>query len=119
MLEDVAQSKLKPSTFEFATRRQQAGAAMAPNALRKAGGANAAASKPTGATDAENWDMTMNAGAHSGRDGRQFTVANVGNNGRIYLRYLNSICASSGGEAALLCEIALPSRLLLSSFKWT
>lgn len=27
-------------------------------------------------------------GASAGRDGRQFTVANVGNNGRIYLRWV-------------------------------
>jgi hypothetical protein len=26
-------------------------------------------------------------GGSAGREGRQFTVANVGNNGRIYLRY--------------------------------
>lgn len=104
MLEDVAQSKLKPSTLDSATRRQQAGAAMTPNALRKAGGANAAALKPAGAADAEKWDMTMNGGAPPGRDGRQFTVANVGNNGRIYLRYVNSIRTRSCGEARhLVC----------------
>ncbi len=31
------------------------------------------------------WDITPDGGS-AGREGRQFTVANVGNNGRIYLR---------------------------------
>ena len=32
------------------------------------------------------YDITPD-GSSAGREGRQFTVANVGNNGRIYLRY--------------------------------
>jgi hypothetical protein len=35
--------------------------------------------------DGEKWDITPDGGS-AGREGRQFTVANVGNNGRIYLR---------------------------------
>jgi hypothetical protein len=37
--------------------------------------------------DVENvkYDITPDGGS-AGREGRQFTVANVGNNGRIYLR---------------------------------
>lgn len=36
--------------------------------------------------EVEKWDITPDGGS-AGREGRQFTVANVGNNGRIYLRY--------------------------------
>ncbi|KJZ80201.1 hypothetical protein HIM_00051 [Hirsutella minnesotensis 3608] len=36
-------------------------------------------------TDANKWDVVPD-GSSAGREGRQFTVANVGNNGRIYLR---------------------------------
>ena len=35
--------------------------------------------------DGDRWDITPDGGS-AGREGRQFTVANVGNNGRIYLR---------------------------------
>lgn len=34
---------------------------------------------------AEHWDIAPD-GSSAGREGRQFTVANVGNNGKIYLR---------------------------------
>jgi len=53
---------------------------------------------------AEKWDITPDGGS-AGREGRQFTVANVGNNGRIYLRYApnyaswdesNGACRPSG-----------------------
>ncbi|KAH7320062.1 hypothetical protein B0I35DRAFT_352262 [Stachybotrys elegans] len=36
-------------------------------------------------SEADKWDAPLEAGA-TGREGRQFTVGNVGNNGRIYLR---------------------------------
>ncbi|TPX08881.1 uncharacterized protein E0L32_009699 [Thyridium curvatum] len=36
-------------------------------------------------TEGEKWDIAPD-GSSAGREGRQFTVANVGNNGRIYLR---------------------------------
>lgn len=36
-------------------------------------------------TEADKWDIAPDGGS-AGREGRQFTVANVGNNGRIYLR---------------------------------
>jgi hypothetical protein len=35
--------------------------------------------------DSEKWDVAPDGGS-AGREGRQFTVANVGNNGKIYLR---------------------------------
>ncbi|OAA57474.1 low temperature essential protein [Niveomyces insectorum RCEF 264] len=41
--------------------------------------------KTNQAPDAEKWDIAPD-GSSAGREGRQFTVANVGNNGRIYLR---------------------------------
>jgi hypothetical protein len=39
----------------------------------------------------DKWDITPDGGS-AGREGRQFTVANVGNNGRIYLRCVNHSC---------------------------
>ncbi|KAM7204800.1 guanine nucleotide exchange factor LTE1 [Rhypophila sp. PSN 637] len=38
-----------------------------------------------GSLDEDKWDITPEGGS-AGREGRQFAVANVGNNGRIYLR---------------------------------
>ncbi|GAB1313541.1 Guanine nucleotide exchange factor lte1 [Madurella fahalii] len=38
-----------------------------------------------GSQDDDKWDLTPEGGS-AGREGRQFAVANVGNNGRIYLR---------------------------------
>lgn len=38
-----------------------------------------------GQEDETKWDITPEGGS-AGREGRQFAVANVGNNGRIYLR---------------------------------
>jgi hypothetical protein len=37
-------------------------------------------------SDADRWDIAPDGGS-AGREGRHFTVSNVGNNGRIYLRY--------------------------------
>jgi hypothetical protein len=37
-------------------------------------------------SESDKWDVTPDGGS-AGREGRQFAVANVGNNGRIYLRY--------------------------------
>jgi hypothetical protein len=44
-----------------------------------------AASRPVGAGTEVKVDITPDGGS-AGREGRQFAVANVGNNGRIYLR---------------------------------
>ena len=38
-----------------------------------------------GGQEDDRWDLTPDGGS-AGREGRQFAVANVGNNGRIYLR---------------------------------
>lgn len=46
-----------------------------------------AASRTVGAGGEVRIDITPDGGS-AGREGRQFTVANVGNNGRIYLRYV-------------------------------
>lgn len=40
-------------------------------------------------------------GASAGREGRQFAVANVGNNGRIYLRYVVSSLRDARGRVSL------------------
>lgn len=39
-------------------------------------------------SETEKWDIAPD-GNSAGREGRQFAVANVGNNGRIYLRYVS------------------------------
>ena len=36
-------------------------------------------------SESESWDITPDGGS-AGREGREFTVANVGNNGQMYLR---------------------------------
>lgn len=41
--------------------------------------------RPRRNTGPEKWDITPDGGS-AGREGRHFAVANVGNNGRIYLR---------------------------------
>jgi hypothetical protein len=46
-----------------------------------------AASRTVGAGGEVKIDITPDGGS-AGREGRHFTVANVGNNGRIYLRYV-------------------------------
>lgn len=40
--------------------------------------------------DDNKFDITPDGGS-AGREGRQFTVANVGNNGRIYLRWVPTV----------------------------
>jgi len=40
----------------------------------------------TGSQEEDKWELTPDGGS-AGREGRNFAVANVGNNGRIYLRY--------------------------------
>lgn len=37
--------------------------------------------------ETDRWDIAPD-GSSAGREGRQFAVSNVGNNGRIYLRYV-------------------------------
>jgi hypothetical protein len=50
--------------------------------------------------EAENWEVAPDGGS-AGRGGRHFTVANVGNNGRIFLKY--AICLGFHVES---CELA-------------
>lgn len=54
---------------------------------RKSQEEKAASRRPRKNSDNDKWDITPDGGS-AGREGRQFTVANVGNNGRIYLRYV-------------------------------
>jgi hypothetical protein len=54
---------------------------------RKSQEEKAASRRPRKNSDNDRWDITPDGGS-AGREGRQFTVANVGNNGRIYLRYV-------------------------------
>lgn len=50
-------------------------------------GQNTSASRPRTNPESERWDITPDGGS-AGREGRRFAVSNVGNNGRIYLRYV-------------------------------
>lgn len=54
---------------------------------RKSQEERAASRRPRKNSESDRWDITPDGGS-AGREGRQFTVANVGNNGRIYLRYV-------------------------------
>lgn len=58
---------------------------LVPVAERRPGGDDAKNSKGKKDIDATKWDITPDGGS-AGREGRQFTVANVGNNGKIFLR---------------------------------
>ncbi len=53
-------------------------------------------------SDVEKWDIAPD-GSSAGREGRQFTVANVGNNGRIYLRYASP--SSPGRNPLCFCSL--------------
>lgn len=48
---------------------------------------NSLISQPRTNSEAEKWDIAPE-GNSGGREGRRFAVSNVGNNGRIYLRYV-------------------------------
>lgn len=50
-------------------------------------GQNSQLSRPRTNSETERWDITPDGGS-GGREGRRFAVSNVGNNGRIYLRYV-------------------------------
>lgn len=64
--------------------------------------------------DDDKWDIAPD-GASAGREGRQFAVWNVGNNGRIYLRYVAANCRFHGqgrlGTVTLLgrCQCPAPT----------
>lgn len=61
------------------------------------------ARRPRNNSDVERFDITPDGGS-AGREGRQFTVGNVGNNGRIYLRYVRRRAARLVGRRRLLRE---------------
>ncbi|KAI0136873.1 RasGEF domain-containing protein [Xylariales sp. AK1849] len=56
-----------------------------PAAERRPAGEDGKVGKAKKEVEGEKWDITPDGGS-AGREGRQFTVANVGNNGKIYLR---------------------------------
>lgn len=58
---------------------------LVPVSERRTQGQTAALARTRTNSETERWDITPDGGS-AGREGRQFTVANVGNNGRIYLR---------------------------------
>lgn len=50
-------------------------------------GQNAPVARARTNSELDRWDITPDGGS-AGREGRRFAVSNVGNNGRIYLRYV-------------------------------
>ena len=68
-------------------------------------------------TETDKIPLNLDASSVAARDGRQFTVSNVGNNGRIYLRYVQTLYLAVG----MLVEyrVTIPtgrSELTLPSF---
>lgn len=74
----------KPRTRTMPTQKVSP---LLPVTERKSQEEKAASRRPRKNSDNDKWDITPDGGS-AGREGRQFTVANVGNNGRIYLRYV-------------------------------
>lgn len=74
----------KPRTRTMPTQKVNP---LLPVTERKSQEEKAASRRPRKNSDNDRWDITPDGGS-AGREGRQFTVANVGNNGRIYLRYV-------------------------------
>lgn len=74
----------KPSTPNLPTPKTKT---LLPVMERKSQEDKATVRRQRNNSDAERCDITPDGGS-SGREGRQFTVGNVGNNGRIYLRYV-------------------------------
>ncbi|KAJ0107806.1 hypothetical protein J7T55_000068 [Diaporthe amygdali] len=72
----------KPRTRTMPTQKINP---LLPVTERKSQEEKAGSRRPRKNSDVDRWDITPDGGS-AGREGRQFTVANVGNNGRIYLR---------------------------------
>ncbi len=69
-------------------------------------------------TESEKWDANPD-NASAARDGRQFAVANVGNHGRIYLRYVKLLYLSVGPrKPSSSCSRKRVARLALSRARW-
>lgn len=60
-------------------------------------------------SDAERSDIVPDGGS-AGREGRQFTVGNVGNNGRIYLRYVTRYAEQPSFAPGLNSEDIITTR---------
>lgn len=75
----------KPSTRNVPSPKMKP---LLPVLERKSQEEKATARRIKNHSDAERSDITPD-GSSAGREGRQFTVGNVGNNGRIYLRYVS------------------------------
>ncbi|KAK7725245.1 Guanine nucleotide exchange factor lte1 [Diaporthe eres] len=72
----------KPRTRTMPTQKVNP---LLPVTERKSQEEKTASRRPRKNSENDKWDITPDGGS-AGREGRQFTVANVGNNGRIYLR---------------------------------
>lgn len=74
----------KPRTRTMPTQKVNP---LLPVTERKSQEEKPASRRPRKNSENDKWDITPDGGS-AGREGRQFTVSNVGNNGRIYLRYV-------------------------------
>ncbi|KAI3398503.1 hypothetical protein diail_9027 [Diaporthe ilicicola] len=73
---------IKPRTRTMSNQKMNP---LLPVSERKSQEEKAPSRRPRKNSDVDKWDITPDGGS-AGREGRQFTVANVANNGRIYLR---------------------------------
>ncbi|TWU78880.1 Guanine nucleotide exchange factor lte1 [Metarhizium rileyi] len=78
-------SLLKPTATKRIARNIARGGSTASRPLVPLTERRSPEGKTQGLNDSDKWDIAPD-GSSASREGRQFTVANVGNNGRIYLR---------------------------------
>ena len=95
---DVAVQQSKPARNKSTAKTLMGGASAASKPLvplterrGREGKRNLVGAKET---DPEKCEIAPD-GSSGGREGRQFTVANVGNNGRIYLRYVQCFVSAA------------------------
>lgn len=82
-----AASAQKPTSTKWIAKTLTRGASTASKPLVPLSERRSHDEKKQRETESDKWDIAPDGGS-AGREGRQFTVANVGNNGRIYLRYV-------------------------------
>ncbi|POS81521.1 RasGEF domain-containing protein [Diaporthe helianthi] len=82
---DLGAPTVAPNKPRMRTTPTQKATPLLPVTERKSQEERTASRRPRKNSDHDRWDITPDGGS-AGREGRQFTVANVGNNGRIYLR---------------------------------
>lgn len=76
----------KPATTKWIAKAMTRGAYMTSKPLLPLTERRSHEERKQREAEGDRWDIAPD-GSSAGREGRQFAVANVGNNGRIYLRY--------------------------------